>query len=369
MILKLMHTNVPNAAGSVMIRSSVVQPGFMLLAGCAALLILAWIFWPRRGLISRLSRVRMMNQRVLMEDALKYLFDCEYRNVTCSMNGLAGHLNITVDHVTRLLERLSSMGLITIKDRSISLTDTGRSYSLRVIRVHRIWESYLADETGVDQVDWHIEADRLEHQVTAEDTEKMAAQMGNPVYDPHGDPIPTAEGNLPAPKGKSLNRLSQGGIARIIHIEDEPRSIYEQLVVLGLYPGMQVYVTDVDEGRITFAADGEERMLTPLFASQITVEELTGKAPVTRKYELLSSLDIGEKAEVTGISPNCRGQQRRRLMDLGIVPGSMISAEMKSASGDPVGYRVMGTTIGIRRQQAELIFINKLNGNSYEHSA
>ncbi len=83
----------------------------------------------------------------------------------------------------------------------------------------------------------------------------------------------------------------------------------------------------------------------------------------------LSSLRIGEKAEIAGISPNCRGQQRRRLMDLGIVPGSLISAEMKSASGDPVGYRVMGATIGIRKKQADLIFIHKKNSNKNEYSA
>jgi len=79
------------------------------------------------------------------------------------------------------------------------------------------------------------------------------------------------------------------------------------------------------------------------------------------KHDVLSSLKIGEQAEVVGISPNCRGQQRRRLMDLGIVPGSNISAVMKSASGDPVGYRVMGTTIGIRKQHADQVFINLKN--------
>jgi DtxR family Mn-dependent transcriptional regulator len=341
----------------------------MLLAGMAMLLVLSWVFWPGRGLIARLSRVRLMNQRVLMEDALKFLFDCEYKNIASDMNGIAGNLNISGDRTGRLVERLHDMGLITMKDHTISLTDTGRSYSLRIIRVHRIWESYLADETGVAQADWHNEADWIEHQVTPEDTEKLAAQMGNPVYDPHGDPIPTVEGELPPPRGQALNCLKEGNLARIIHIEDEPRSIYEQLVVLGLYPGMQVYVTDVEEGRITFAADGEERVLTPLFASQITVEMVSGKAPATRKYSLLSSLDIGESAEVAGISPNCRGQQRRRLMDLGIVPGSLISAEIKSASGDPVGYRVMGTTIGIRKQQADMIFIHKENEQIHEYSA
>jgi len=76
-----------------------------------------------------------------------------------------------------------------------------------------------------------------------------------------------------------------------------------------------------------------------------------------QKYEKLSSLEMGEHAEVAGISSHCRGQQRRRLMDLGIIPGSDISAEIRSASGDPVGFRVMGTTIGIRKREADLIFI------------
>jgi DtxR family Mn-dependent transcriptional regulator len=343
-----------------------IQPGLMFLSGMAVMGILFWLFWPKKGLVALFSRVKMINQRVQLEDALKYLFDCEYTKNSCDINSVAGNLNISGDNAGRLLERLLSMGLITMNDHTIALTDTGRSYSLRVIRVHRIWERYLADETSVAQVDWHNEADRLEHHVRQEDIEKMAAQMGHPVFDPHGDPIPTIGGELPAPKGKALSCMKGGEIGRIIHIEDEPRSIYEQLVVQGLYPGMQVYVTDVEEGKITFAADGDECTLTPLFAAHITVEVLPGKVPIIPKYELLSSLAIGERAEIAGISPNCMGQQRRRLMDLGIVPGSLVSAEMRSASGDPVGYRVLGATIGIRKKQAELIFVHRKNNNVYE---
>jgi len=345
-----------------------MQPGLMLFYGIAALLILLWIFWPKNGLLALLSRIKMNNQRVQLEDVLKYLFDCEYRNNTCDMNSIAGNLNISVDRASHLIERLLSMGLITMSEQAIHLSDTGKSYALRVIRVHRIWERYLADETSVAQADWHNEADRMEHDVSLEETEKVAAQIGNPVFDPHGDPIPTPEGELPQPKGKPLSAMQEGEIGRIIHIEDEPRTIYEQLVVQGLYPGMQVYVTDVTDKKITFAADGDECTLTPLFAGHITVDIRKEEAPVQEKNELLSALDIGEKAQVVGISSNCRGQQRRRLMDLGIVPGSVISAEMKSASGDPVGYRVMGTTIGIRKKDADLVFINKTIGEEYEHA-
>ena len=197
--------------------------------------------------------------------------------------------------------------------------------------------------------------------VSKEETERLAAQMGNPVFDPHGDPIPTAEGQLPKHRGVRLNTLQEGEMGRITHLEDEPRSIYEQLVVLDLYPGMQVYVTDVTDKKITFVAHGEECILTPLFAGYITVEKLSKEETQAPKQELLSSLKIGENAEVLGISPNCRGSQRRRLMDLGIVPGSKVSAVIKSASGDPVGYRILGTTIGIRKQHADQVFINRKN--------
>jgi len=336
------------------------NPVWMLFTGIAILVLLTWFFLPNKGLFALISRIKKNNQRVQLEDALKYLFDCEYNKKLCSINGIAGNLNISNDKAAQLIERLLNMGLILINDENISLTDTGRSYSLRVIRVHRIWESYLADETSVAQVNWHDEADRLEHYSTEEETEKMAAQLGNPVFDPDGDPIPTISGELPKPKGQPLNRLKEGDSALIIHIEDEPKSIYEQLTVQGLYPGMKVYVTDVTEGKITFVANGDECTLTPLFASQITVDPLIGEVSTSPKYDLLSSLDVGEKAEIAGISNNCRGQQRRRLMDLGVVPGSSVSAQIKSASGDPVGYRIMGSTIGIRKKQADLIFINKI---------
>jgi DtxR family Mn-dependent transcriptional regulator len=339
-----------------------VEPGTMLWIGIVVMVVGAWILWPRKGLLALISGVRKNSQRVMLEDALKFLFDCEYRNLECDLNSVAGNLGISADRAGRLLVRLLSMGLIDMTDPLISLTDTGRSYALRVIRIHRIWERYLADETGVEQTEWHTEADRIEHYVTREDTEQIAARMGNPVYDPHGDPIPSPDGELPDHHGVLLSHMKKGDIGRIIHIEDEPHTIYEQLSVLGLYPGMEVFATDVSGGRISFVADGNECVLTPLFASQISVEPFSGKKPVVRKQQLLSSLALGESAEIAGISPNCRGQQRRRLMDLGIVPGSSIKAEMRSPSGDPVGYRVMGTTIGIRKKHAELIYINKDNG-------
>jgi DtxR family Mn-dependent transcriptional regulator len=346
-----------------------IHPGYMLLGGLAAVALLVWVFWPQNGLLAIIGKARQNSKRVLLEDALKFLFDCEYKNMACGLNSIAGNLNISADQATRLMDRLRAMGLITMKGRSLQLTDTGRSYALRIIRIHRIWEKYLADETGVDQMEWHGAADFKEHLLSPEAAEQLAARIGNPVFDPHGDPIPSAEGELPEHKGVPLSNLREGDIARIIHIEDEPHAVYQQLVALGLYPGMQVYMLDIGEDKITFAADGEECVLAPLFADSITVEVIPEHAPMSAPPTLLSSLKIGEKAAIAGISPNCRGQQRRRLMDLGIVPGTLISAEIESASGDPVGYRILGATIGIRKSQADLIFIKKEKTDNHEQPA
>lgn len=336
-----------------------VNPGVSLLIGLGVLLVAGLIFWPRRGLISLWNRARLNTQRVRIEDALKFLFNCEYKNIACRLNSIAGNLNISVDKAAQLLGRLQSMGLIKLEGDDFFLTEAGKSYALRIIRVHRIWEKYLADETGVDQMEWHGAADHKEHEMSIEAANVLAAQMGNPVFDPHGDPIPSSKGEIPLHKGRPLNSLKKGDMAVIVHVEDEPQAIYAQLVALDLYPGMEIYVLDVLDGKIQFVANGEECTLTLLFAGSITVEMISREAAVQPKYELLSSLKLGEEAEVKGISANCRGQQRRRLMDLGIVPGAIVKAELKSASGDPVAYQILNATIAIRRDQADYIFIEK----------
>jgi len=320
-----------------------------------------WVIWPKKGGLALLKKLSVNNEKTLVEDALKFLFDCEYNRFKSNYDSLSEHLNLNRDKAENLMEHLKSLELVKTEKDNVLLTDVGRSYALRIVRVHRIWERYFADYTSIAPEDWHSKADIIEHKVTEEETELLASRLGHPVYDPHGDPIPTAEGVLPKSKGISLSKFNEGETGCIIHLEDEPQSIYEQLIAIGLYLGLKVYVTKVGDNKITFVANGEECVLTPNFANYVTVERTNKEEDQFRKRELLSDLKIGEEALVMAISPNCRGQQRRRLMDLGIIPGSKISAVMISPSGDPVGYRVMGTTIGIRKQHAEFVFVNRKN--------
>ncbi|MFB3080851.1 MAG: iron dependent repressor, metal binding and dimerization domain protein [Nitrosomonadaceae bacterium] len=322
--------------------------------------IVAFIFWPKSGIFWKWQRGMHSTQRVLIEDALKHLYDQEYKESKCTLQSIAGTLSITGDQAAKLMGRLESLGSVKSQDEGFQLTAQGRSYALRIIRIHRLWERYLADETGLSETEWHRQAEKQEHIITTAEADKLAAQMGNPSYDPHGDPIPTASGKLPPKRGKALTDLAEGEFGSIIHMEDEPSTIFAQLVAEGLHPGMQLRMLEKTPKRIYFIADDEEIVLAPVVAANVTVAPLPREHMMDGPHDSLASLSIGEKGKVISISKGCRAQQRRRLMDLGVIPGTVITAKMRSASGDPTAYDIRGATIGLRKKQAEMIYIRRM---------
>jgi DtxR family Mn-dependent transcriptional regulator len=336
-----------------------MDPAKALLGASLLLAIPIILFWPRFGLMAQLRRGKRNTQRVLIEDALKHLYHQEYQNQIGTLESLSGALEISRDEAARLLARLEALEMIISQHNGFGLTPEGRSYALRIIRVHRLWERYFADETGMAETEWHTEAEKREHDTTPEEAEALAMQIGNPPHDPHGDPIPTSNGELPPHKGKPLTDLAVGELARIIHLEDEPEIIYAQLVAQGLYPGMQIRVVNKSSERIQFIADGEEIKLAPVAAANVTVVPLSKAQEMEGPYDSLSSLKLGESGVVIGISKACRGMQRRRLMDLGIVPGTAVSAELKSASGNPTAYNIRGAMIALRKDQASMVHIRR----------
>ncbi len=312
---------------------------------------------PGRGLYWKMKKITLQDRKDQVEDALKHLYDCEYRKIDCTLMSVAGNLNLTTKSAAEIVDKLEEMGLLILKDNILLLTAEGRSYALKVIRIHRLLEKYIAEEEGLEERYWHAEAENREHTITVKEAEEMAAKLGNPVFDPHGDPIPTASGEIPAKSGRPLSQLGNGEYAQITHIEDEPEAIYVQLAAMGLYPGKHVKMIEQDNRRIRFEAGGEECILAPVLADNITVAELKPTEPVVQKYVTLDKMKRGEKARVVGISRALRGQQRRRLMDLGVIPGTVIRYLMPSPGGEPVAYEIMGTKIALRTQQSKQIFI------------
>ena len=336
-----------------------VNPLIALLAATLLVVSIITAFWPDRGLYWRLRRAFRASERVLAEDALKHLFDCEYKGRIATLQSLSGALSVPGHRAAEIVGQLEAKELIVAASGGYELTTEGRNYALRIVRIHRLWERYLSDETGFEPAVWHQEAELREHTTSKDEAEKLAARMGHPRYDPHGDPIPTSGGEILPPAGKSLIDMPVNQFGEIVHIEDEPEAVYAQLVAEGLHPGMQVRVLDSSPQRIRFEANAEEYVLAPVVAANLSILPLPQETEVVGPFERLASLSPGQSGKVVSILPTMRPRERRRMLDLGLIPGTEVSAELRSASGDPTGYRIRGAVIALRLEQAEQIQIER----------
>jgi len=333
---------------------------FPFIALVVAILLTVLPFWPSGGLLARWRRYRELSRRELAEHALKHLHDCEFRGLTPTLESLAGAVRVSRNRAVLLMEELQSLGLIAFVDGRWRLTTEGRRDALRVIRVHRLWEKYLADYTGVSETAWHDEADRREHQLSEEEVESLAAKMGHPRFDPHGAPIPTASGEVPVVRGEPLASLGPGERGTIAHVEDEPDALYAQLVAQGLTVGTPIQMIETTPERIRLNVHGEEQTVARVVAANVTVRRLPRTVTSGSPFCRLSELALGREGRVVGISPRCRGIQRRRLLDLGLIPGTRVKAELRAAGGDPSAYRIRGALMALRFEQSDHIEIEEV---------
>ena len=323
----------------------------------SGLAMIAWLlFRPQEGLVPRWRKARQVTNRVLLEDALKHLQRCERHGDKPSLQSIAGALDISVNQAAQIATELQKMELIILENGEFRLTPAGREYALRIIRAHRLWEEYLAEQTGFNEAEWHDQADQYEHLLSAEQAQELAQQLGNPVYDPHGDPIPGPGGQFKHHAGQPLIAMDLDTPLRIIHIEDEPEEIYAQLVAENLTPGMFARLVENSPQRVRFWIGDEEHILAPIVAANISVVPVPEQQIEQVQLGIpLNDLNPGQSSQVVALSPRLRGADRRRIMDLGILPGTTIEVEMTSPSGDPTAYNVRGALIALRKEQARLI--------------
>jgi DtxR family Mn-dependent transcriptional regulator len=321
---------------------------------CAA--VLAALAWPRIGVWARVRQGRSLAARARREDALKHLLKTEASGREATLESVSGALELSSRKTAGLLAELESGGLITFEGGRMRLSPQGRELATHVVRAHRLWESYLADQTGLTEEQWHRQAERQEHLLSPQQTEALAARLGHPRTDPHGDAIPEPGGALPAEPGTSLNSLPVAAPARITHVEDEPQTLYAQLTREGLRPGVKICVLERTPRQLRLWGHGREHSLSPLQAQSITVEPLPDQTLQDLQGEtFLHHLRPGQSGRVLELSPACRGMERRRLLDLGFVPGTVVTVDMISPLGDPRAYRVRGTVVALRQDQARWI--------------
>jgi DtxR family transcriptional regulator, Mn-dependent transcriptional regulator len=174
-----------------------------------------------------------------VEDYCKAIFTLEERlREPVSTNALAERLQITAGSVSAMLKKLGELELIEhVPYRGVTLTPKGRKVALEVIRHHRLLELFLAETLQMPWDRVHAEAEVLEHVISEELEELIAAKLGNPTADPHGDPIPTAELELTQTPTRPLDTLQAGERGVFVRVSDADPEMLRYLASLGISPG------------------------------------------------------------------------------------------------------------------------------------
>jgi DtxR family Mn-dependent transcriptional regulator len=181
-----------------------------------------------------------------VEDYCKAVFTLEQRHeAPVSTNALAERLEITPGSVSSMLRRLDELELtVHVPYRGVTLTDKGRRVALEVIRHHRLLELFLAETLQMPWDRVHAEAEVLEH-VLSDDLEALiAAKLGHPTADPHGDPIPTADLELCEPDTRPLDSLQTGDAGVFVRVSDADPAMLRYLAEQGISPGAALRVLE-----------------------------------------------------------------------------------------------------------------------------
>jgi DtxR family transcriptional regulator, Mn-dependent transcriptional regulator len=199
-----------------------------------------------------------------VEDYLKAIYRLSPSGRPASTSEIAHLLDLSAPSVSGMVKRLSEQGLLEhVPYKGVQLTAEGRRAALRMVRRHRLIESYLVDFLGYSWDTVHAEAERLEHAVSDTLVERMAAALGHPSFDPHGDPIPTSDGSIAELDCIPLSDIPVGRTVELRRVDESQPERLRYIASLGLRPGAVVMVTDRQPfgGPLTVVSNGERLII------------------------------------------------------------------------------------------------------------
>jgi DtxR family Mn-dependent transcriptional regulator len=312
-----------------------------------------------RPLTRRIRRRQTLRARTRVEDALKHLSEQEYRGRRASFASLKGALRLNDRELMRLLGGMQHQGLLRTAGQEFLLTEDGTRVARQIVRAHRLLERYFADEAGLPLGSIHAVAERQEHVLTPAQVDALSASLGHPRLDPHGDPIPGRDGEVSPPADTPVTGWPVGQFGRITHLEDEPPLAYAQILAEGLSIGQVVKVVETGPDRVVLTDGEHDYRLAPAVAANVFVAP--APAAVASGLIPLANLSDGCAAEIVSLDESCQGFNRRRLMDLGFTPGARLTAALSTFVGDPRGYRVRGTLVALRQDQARQVLVRPVS--------
>jgi len=181
-----------------------------------------------------------------VQDYAKAIYSLESRRGgAVSTNALAERLGVTPASASGMVRRLDELGLVThVPYRGVRLTPDGQALALEVLRHHRLLELYLSESLGVPWDRVHDEAEVLEHVLSEDLEELIAAKLGDPTHDPHGDPIPTRDGRIEERATRALDSLESGQRGTFVRVSDSDPEMLRYLAERGVSPGDRLEVVE-----------------------------------------------------------------------------------------------------------------------------
>src|SRR5690606_23771212 len=215
-----------------------------------------------------------------VENFLKAIYGLQQHSERVSTNTLAEALTISAPSVTDMAQRMVKDGLVDYqKYRGVVLTAAGEEVALKIIRRHRLIELYLMTELGYELHEVHEEAENLAHAVSDRVIDAIARKLGNPDVDPHGDPIPAADGTMAEREMQPLSEWPEGERGVVARLRTDNPEMLRHILDRGLKLNAEVEVLARDpfEGPLTIRVDGEERII----GHQVATCILLAKIPET----------------------------------------------------------------------------------------
>jgi DtxR family Mn-dependent transcriptional regulator len=212
-----------------------------------------------------------------IEDYLKAIYQLNLEEPEAgSVTGqrIAERLGVASPSVTNMIKRLSDLGLVQYERyRGVELSDAGERIALEVVRHHRLLERYLVEALGYGWDEVHDEAERLEHHISEALEARMAAVLGDPTVDPHGDPIPRLDGSMADVVEMPLITLTPGEPARVQRVSDRDPQRLRYLEELGIRPGVTIQVLEAlpFDGPLRLDVSGVEQLIGRPLAAVVQV--------------------------------------------------------------------------------------------------
>ena len=180
-----------------------------------------------------------------VEDYVRAIYGLSERGVPVTNATLTQRLGLSPSSVSGMINKLAQLGLVThVRYRSVELTPDGRRLAYDVLRRHRLIELFLVEELDYTWDEVHREADALEHAVSDELIEHIATKLGHPTHDPHGDPIPSADGVVEKPATKLLDQVEPGTVGTIARVWDTDSELLRYLTDHDITLGTRIEIVE-----------------------------------------------------------------------------------------------------------------------------